>query len=138
MDSSKAANGRHVVRIEREEVTDLPAGGLSLGQTAYYGLYFHEDEVAQAWAMETFQRGPEGGFQRGLTINLYADGSSTTMAFEGAKTLMDEGTNAFDGTWSFVTGSGRFAGITGGGSYDGRSFEGIAYSNVSGNAGPQR
>jgi hypothetical protein len=137
MSISKAANGRHVVRVERESVIEIPGGaGRILGQTYYYGLYFHDDEVAQAWAMETFERSPGSGSQKGLTINLYKDGSTTVMSFQGAKSdLGAKNRNGFEGSWEFVAGTGRFEGIGGGGSYEGESFEGIAYSNVSGNVG---
>ena len=133
---SKAANGRHVVRVEHEESVEIPGSeGLVLGRTRYYGLYFHDDEVATCWAVESFERSPGGGSQKGFTVNLYKDGSSTVMAFEGGKAkLGTESHNRFEGGWNFVSGTGRFAGIEGGGQYEGESFDGgIAYSNVSGN-----
>ncbi len=132
---SKAANGRHVVRVEHEESTEIPGSqGLVLGRTRYYGLYFHDDEVATCWAVETFERSPQGGSQKGYTVNLYKDGSTTVMAFEGGKSKMEnESRNRFEGSWHFVSGTGRFVGLEGGGTYEGESFEGIAYSNVSGN-----
>ena len=138
MPASNAANGRHVVRIEAETVQDVPgAAGFVLGQTRYYGLYFEEAEVATCWAVEAFERRPGGGSQKGFTVNRYQDGSTTVMAFEGAKSALDEASrNRFRGTWRFVGGSGRYDGITGGGEYEGESFEGIAYSNVVGNLGP--
>lgn len=132
---SQAANGRHVVHDEHEESTEIPGSqGLVLGRTRYYGLYFHESEVATCWAVETFERSPQGGSQKGYTVNLYKDGSSTVMAFEGGKSRIDgESRNTFEGGWRFVSGTGRFEGIVGGGDYEGESFEGMAYSNVSGN-----
>lgn len=133
--ASQAANGRHVVRVEHEESIAIPGSdGLVLGRTRYYGLYFHEDEVATCWAVESFERSPQGGSQKGFTVNLYKDGSTTVMAFEGGKKKIDsESRNTFEGGWRFVSGSGRFAGLEGGGDYEGESFDGIAYSNVSGN-----
>ncbi|MBY6120385.1 hypothetical protein KUV64_14720 [Mameliella alba] len=124
--------GRHVVRIEREEVVDIPDDpGRQLGQTYYQGLFFHEGEVAKSWAMETFERSPGGGTQKGLTINKYRDGSTTVMSFQGSKTALEQhAENGFDGTWHFVSGTGRFEGISGGGTYEGEAFSNIAYSNV--------
>lgn len=135
MSESKAANGRHVVRVESQDITNLPGGvGLTLGRTRYYGLYFQDGEVATCWAVETFLRTPGGGEQKGYTVNLYKDGSTTVMSFQGGKSALEErDRNAFAGTWNFVSGTGRFKGISGGGDYEGESFEGIAYSNVSGN-----
>ena len=135
MSMSNAANGRHVVRVERESTVEIPgSSGRVIGQTYYYGLYFQDDEVAQAWAMETFERSPGHGSQKGLTINVYKDGSTTVMSFQGAKSdLGEKDRNGFAGTWEFVGGTGRFEGIIGAGDYNGESFEGIAYSNVSGN-----
>ena len=136
MSRNIAANGRHVVRVENEEVVEIPGGGgLSLGRTRYYGLYFHDSEVATCWAVETFERSPVGGSQKGFTVNLYSDGSTTVMSFEGRKSKLEsKDRNSFEGAWTFVSGTGRFEGITGGGDYEGQSFEGIAYSNVSGNS----
>jgi len=130
------AVGRHVVRVEWEKVIEIPnSNGRQLGQTYYRGLFFHEGEVAQAWAMETFERSPQGGTQKGLTINTYADGSSTVMSFWGNKTALgEEARNGFDGAWEFVNGTGRFEGVSGGGSYEGEAYDGIAYSNVVGNS----
>jgi len=138
MSFSSAANGRHVVRIEEQSEQEIPdSGGLVVGHTRYYGLYFHEGEVATCWAVEAFERRPDGGSQKGFTVNRYQDGATTVMAFEGEKSALHEtARNRFRGTWRFVSGSGRFQGITGGGEYEGQSFEGIAYSNVAGNAGP--
>lgn len=135
MSNSSPANGRHVVRIETENIIDIPGtSGRQLGQTYYRGLYFEDGEVVQSWAMETFERSPEGGSQKGMTINTYKDGSTTVMSFEGDKSFVDIKTrNGFEGRWSFVGGSGRFANIKGGGTYEGESYDAIAYSNVSGN-----
>lgn len=135
MSNSSPANGRHVVRIETENIIDIPGtSGRQLGQTYYRGLYFEDGEVVQSWAMETFERSPEGGSQKGMTINTYKDGSTTVMSFEGDKSFVDGKTrNGFEGRWSFVGGSGRFANIKGGGTYEGESYDAIAYSNVSGN-----
>lgn len=89
--------------------------------------------MAQAWAMETFERSRNGGSQKGITINSYRDGSTTTMSFEGAKSALGAASrNGFEGRWHFIGGTGRFAGIEGSGTYEGESFAGIAYSNVSG------
>jgi hypothetical protein len=131
-----AANGRHVVRIERSDPVSTPgAPGHLLGTTYYYGLYFHSGEVATCWAVESYQRNPMGGSQRGYTVNLYKDGSTTVMTFQGEKAALEtKERNRFDGTWQFVSGTGRFEGINGGGTYEGETFEGIAYSNVSGTA----
>lgn len=135
MTDTNPAVGRHVVRIEWENVIDIPnSDGRQLGQTYYRGLFFHDGEVAQAWAMETFERSPLGGTQKGLTINTYADGSTTVMSFRGGKTALGEqARNGFDGSWEFVSGTGRFEGISGGGDYEGQAYDGIAYSNVAGN-----
>ena len=135
MSNSSPANGRHVVRIETENIIDIPGtSGRQLGQTYYRGLYFEDGEVVQSWAMETFERSPEGGSQKGITINTYKDGSTTVMSIEGDKSFVDGKTrNGFEGRWNFVGGSGRFANIKGGGTYEGESYDAIAYSNVTGN-----
>jgi hypothetical protein len=137
MSMSNAANGRHVVRIERESTVEIPgSSGRTLGQSYFYGLYFQDDEVAQAWAMETSERSPGRAFQKGLTVNVYKDGSTTVMSFQGATAEGGEDDRkGYDGSWEFISGTGRFEGISGGGEYHSETFEGIAYSDVSGNVG---
>jgi len=136
MSISRTANGRHVVHVDHvETVSPFDKVEVIIGHTRYSGLYFQEDEVARAWAIETFQRGPGGGRQKGFTINLYSDGSTTVMSFEGEKSVQsDPAKSRFTGRWTFVDGGGRFAGIKGGGAYEGESFGTMAYSNVSGQA----
>ena len=86
MPINKAANGRHVVRVERESVVEIPGdSGRVLGQTYYYGLYFHDDEVAQAWAMETFERSPGRGSSRNRQ-NRSAALPTRTLFFSSANT----------------------------------------------------
>ena len=134
MSVNQPANGRHVVHVEAVEVMNVPgAPEVAIGETRYSGLYFQEDEVARAWAVESFQRGGGGGRQKGFTVNLYQDGSITIMSFEGEKTMKGDLTESrFEGSWTFSGGTGRFAGIQGGGTYEGESFGTMAYSNVSG------
>jgi hypothetical protein len=134
MSGNQPANGRHVVHVEAVEVVNVPgAVEIAIGQTRYSGLYFQDNEVARAWAVESFQRGVGNGLQKGFTVNLYQDGSITVMSFEGDKTVKGDPTESrFEGRWTFSGGTGRFAGIQGGGTYEGESFGAMAYSNVSG------
>ena len=82
---NKAANSRHGVHVEREDsVTISGDARLVLGHTRFWGLYFHDDEVATCWAVETFERSPDGGTQKGYTVNRYKDSSTTIMSFEAA------------------------------------------------------
>lgn len=135
--SSECARGRHVVTLATVNAIDVAGDAdLALGVTEYGGLgFFESGDVAQAVAVESAMRGSDVGGQRGYTVNVYADGSTTTMAFDGAKSADDDADRtAFSGTWHFVAGTGRFVGIEGSGEYAGRGFGNHAYSDFTGKA----
>jgi hypothetical protein len=59
------------------------------------------------------------GAQRGYFVNEHTDGDRDFGSFEGKITTAD-GQVTIEGTWRFTAGTGKLAGITGGGSYKGR------------------
>lgn len=59
------------------------------------------------------------GSQRGYYVNEHADGDRDLGTFEG-KITASGGQVTLEGTWKFTGGTGKLAGIRGGGSYKGR------------------
>ena len=63
-------------------------------------------------------RSPKTGTVHLLTTEIGADGSTFRMKFEGG---IDPNTGAFAGTWTIVSGTGDYANLHGGGTWE-RSF----------------
>ena len=59
------------------------------------------------------------GSQRGYYVNERADGHRDWGTFEGKITASGQQVT-LEGTWTFAGGTGKFDGISGGGSYSGR------------------
>jgi len=59
------------------------------------------------------------GQQRGYFVNEHADGDRDFGTFEG-KIVTTGGEVAIEGNWKYTGGTGRFQGLTGGGTYKGR------------------
>lgn len=60
------------------------------------------------------------GIQSGYFLNKHLNGDTTFGNFEGKVTMVEFDT-VIEGSWNLKMGTGKFAGITGGGKYDGRS-----------------
>ena len=59
------------------------------------------------------------GTQRGYYVNQRANGDRDCGTFEGKVTTV-QGQTTLEGTWQAVTGTGKFAGVKAGGTYQGR------------------
>ena len=59
------------------------------------------------------------GSQRGYFLNVHEDGDSDSGSFEGRVTTTPQGMT-LEGSWKFNGGTGKFNGLTGGGTYKGR------------------
>lgn len=69
------------------------------------------------WGLADLQAG--SGSQRGYYVNERADGDRDWGTFEGKITASGEQVT-LEGTWTFAGATGKFNGISGGGSYRGR------------------
>jgi hypothetical protein len=121
----KCRTGQHVLKVDFYPIPSTPQGHLmGAGQSA--GLAFFESGEVANLAMAFTVDFPDG---RGGTHALYTefsfeDGSSFVILELGTTTPGADGKTAlFDSTSiSFVEGSGRFAGIRGGGVMTGKRF----------------
>ena len=59
------------------------------------------------------------GSQRGYFLNVHEDGDSDNGSFEGKVTTTPQGVT-LEGSWKYAGGTGKFKGLTGGGTYKGR------------------
>jgi hypothetical protein len=66
------------------------------------------------------------GPQRGYFVNEHADGSRDFGTFEGRVSAQQA---TMEGTWKFTGGTGKYQGLTGGGSYKGRFTSAVEVDN---------
>jgi hypothetical protein len=71
--------------------------------------------------------------ERGYHTATMANGDKFTVRYQGTLRPNKDGSAAMRGTWTFVSGTGRLRGITGGGTYHGAgALDGSGHINVAG------
>ena len=86
------------------------------------GLGFHENGEVSTYVSKGLYDWRHGTDQHsGYVVRTYADGSTTTSHFEGT-TSSDAGAATWNGTVVYVSGTGRFDGIKGEGTYEGQRY----------------
>jgi len=69
----------------------------------------------------------------GYSTTVMDNGDSTFVRYEGAMQMKKDGSGTLKGTWKYVRGTGKFAGISGSGTYKGEgAADGSAWADVSG------
>lgn len=103
------------------EVGDQPGHTVTLVRAR--GLAFLEGgEVADVLATETIDNVQGNGTYEGYEVLTFEDGSTIVSRFQGVDTLSEDGRYInFEGTHEYIGGTGRFAGITGEGTHEGRN-----------------
>lgn len=103
------------------EVGDVP--GHTIGLVQARGLAFLDNgEVAELRATETLDNVAGEGTYQGYEVLTFEDGSTIVSRFEGENVTSDDGRFIlFEGTFEYVHGTGRFEGIEGGGTHEGRN-----------------
>ncbi len=116
--TEKGRNIQYNVTSEWVEVSE----GHVVGLYENTGLGLHEDgKIAVIVNKGTFDSIKGNGTSRGYLTKTFADGSTYTVSHQG--TSKPEGDhNIQEGTYEYVSGTGRYVGITGGGTYWGRSY----------------
>lgn len=121
---AQTLSGRIVVHVKPEdvkvhEVGDVPGHTLMLVQ--FRGLAFLDSgEVAEVMGTETLDRSEGGGTYRGYEVLTFEDGSTVVSQFEGRNEPGENpGQVQFEGTFQYISGTGRFAGIEGKGRHEG-------------------
>lgn len=115
----------HFVKVEVMQVGDVPghivgiadASGLTLldtGEVRSYSSKIIFDLINGTGTHVTY----------GITTS--EDKSSLITLHKGMTTARSDGTSTFDGTTTFIEGTGRFAGVKGAGSYNGKRMAPLA------------
>jgi hypothetical protein len=109
----------HFVKTEVMQVGDVP--GHIVGIVDASGLAFPDTgEVATYSGKITFDLINGTGPHQTYVVTTFEDKSTTITLNKGVTTARRDGTSTFEGTYTYVGGTGRFAGIKGGGSYTGK------------------
>ena len=109
----------HFVKAEVMQVGDVPghmvgvvdASGLSFPDTGQVGIYSSKI---------SFDLINGTGTHYAYVVTTFEDKSTTVTLNQGVTTARPDGTSTFEGTFTYVGGTGRFAGIKGAGSYTGK------------------
>ncbi len=105
--------------VKTVEVGDVP--GHVLGVVEFKGLSFFADgEVATHTNPATFDLTNGSGPHQGYVVHYFDDGSTSLERYRGEARLSADGKRTMvEGTFECVSGTGRFAGIKGEGTYRG-------------------
>jgi hypothetical protein len=122
---AETIKGRQVQFITKAEVLqvgDVPDHIIGIyDQTGLAS--FETGEVASMTIKGTLDYIKGSGPIRGYTITTYEDGSTTSSKYQGTTRPDPGGKGArWETTWTYIQGSGRWAGIQGGGTSTGRRF----------------
>jgi len=122
----------YVSKVNAIEVGDVP--GHFVGVSEIGGLAFFESgEVAILSMRAMWDYTKLSGPSQGYTLYTFEDESTIVQRFQGTQTTNPGGkTSLWEGTFSFVQGSGRFAGIQGSGSYSGKRIGGPPAAGIQG------
>jgi hypothetical protein len=112
---------RHITKVEVSKVGDVE--GHVIGISERSGLAtFDNGEVATTTTTATFDTIKGNGTHQGYALYNFEDGSTYVAKFQGTSKAIEGGKNAFKGTFEYVSGTGRFAGIKGSGTYTGKRY----------------
>lgn len=114
--------GRNVSTLVDAKIVKVgDVGGHVLGRYEGKGVTFHPDGETSTYIQTgAFDYVKRAGSHKGYIIRTYPDGAMTTSTYRGTARHTDKG-RRFNGTFEIVSGTGRFAGATGKGTYDGFS-----------------
>ena len=106
----------HMTKVEAIPVGDVP--GHIIGIADARGLFFIEGGEVGAFSNKIWFDYTNGnGSHWAYSINTFPDGSTRVNKAQGTTTALPSGESTFEGTFTFVRGTGRWEGIQGGGSY---------------------
>jgi hypothetical protein len=109
----------HLVKTEVMQVGDVP--GHILGIVDQRGLSFPDTGEVGTWSTKVIVDLTNGtGPHQSYTITTFEDRSTAMTVAKGTTTAQPDGTSTFEGTFVYIGGSGRFAGVKGEGSYRGK------------------
>ena len=115
-----------IFKAEAAKVGDVP--GHVVGVAEGSGLNFPEKDEPAAYSVQfMFDYVNGSGLHSGYCMTTWKDGSTTVVKVEGTTMATQGGKiSLFEGTYTYVKGTGRYAGINGGGSYTGKRVTPLA------------
>ena len=109
----------HFFKVERIEVGDVP--GHLIGVADGRGLVSSDTgEVATQLTKLLFDYTNGSGPFQAYNLISYEDGSTKISKVQGRTTAQASGVSTFEGTYTFIKGTGRFEGIQGSASFSGK------------------
>jgi hypothetical protein len=115
----------HVVKVEAMPVGDVP--GHIVGVTDQRGLIFPDTGEVGTWSGKVILDLTNGtGTTQTDAVITFEDKSTMITLSKTAVTAHSDGTRTFEGTYTYIGGTGRFAGIQGGASYTGKGMAPLA------------
>ena len=109
----------HFTKVETMQVGDLT--GHVVGVVDASGLSFPDrNEIGVYSSKIMFDVTNGTGTHQSYGVTTFEDKATTVTLNKGVTTAHPDGTSGFEGTFSYIGGTGRFAGIKGGGTYTGR------------------
>ncbi len=121
-ETEKGRDIHHTIKIETIKVGDVP--NHIVGVAEFKGLVFYDNgEVATVSGVTIFDYINGSGPAQGYELRTFEDGSQQVHKWQGNTTVIQEGEiHLFEGTFSYIQGTGRFAEIKGSGTYSYRGF----------------
>lgn len=116
----------HFAKVEAMPVGDVPGHVVVLADQR--GLTTTDTGEVGVWASKVFLDLTNGiGPHQTYTVTTFEDKSTTVSRATGRTTeVAADGSSSFEGTFTYVGGTGRFEGIAGSGSYHGRRLAPLA------------
>ncbi len=112
---------RSITKAEFVKVGDVK--GHIIGIAARRGsANFENGEYATTTAKSTFDSTNGNGTHQGYALYKFEDGSTYVTKFQGTHKATEGGKVAYEGTFEYVSGTGRFEGIKGGGTFTGKQY----------------
>ncbi len=109
----------HFVKTEVMQVGDVP--GHIIGIVDASGLVFTDTGEVGIFSNKISLDLINGtGSHQSYTVNTFEDRSTMVSVGKGITTARPDGTSTFEGRYTYTGGTGRYAGIKGGGSYTGK------------------
>lgn len=122
-DEIACRNVLHTQKVEIMEVGDVP--GHIMGVNHSVGLAFYTKgpdagKIATRTGITIFDINKGKGTYSGHEVKTFQDNASVFVKYSGTQTPTDGGKKTiYDGTWEVTGGTGRFAGMKGGGTLQG-------------------
>ncbi len=113
--------GRNITHSVKSEWTEVSEGHV-MGFFESAGIALHEDgQITTIETKGTFDSIKGSATNKGYLTKTFTDGSTYTSSWQG-KTKPVGDHKVYEGTYQFDSGTGRYVGIKGEGTYSGRSY----------------